>query len=112
MKKNVCKYSTSKIHNNIPIIELKYSHKEKNDFHILSCDIEGNVSYSILKDGVLGWRLVSTLKLIENREIPIFILKFIRPKEFINVIPSIENLNQTVIFGANDSIFICTEFKT
>ena len=106
LKKNVCKYSTSKIHNNTPIIELKYSHKEKNDFHILSCDIKGNVSYSILKDGVLGWRLVSTLKLIENREIPIFILKFIRPKEFINVIPSIENLNQTVIFGANDSIFI------
>ena len=106
LKKNVCKYSVNKIHNNQSCIELRYSHREKNIFHILSCDIGGNVSYSILKDGTLGWRLVSTDKLIENKEIPVFALKFIRPIEFIESIPNIKNLHQTAIFGAMDSIYI------
>ena len=106
LKKNVCKYSVNKIHNFQACIELKYSHREKNVFHILSCDIGGNVSYSVIKDGTLGWRLVSTDKLIENKEIPVFALKFIRPVEFIESIPNIKNLHQTAIFGAMDSIYI------
>ena len=106
LKKNACKYSVNKIHNNISCIELRYSHREKNIFHILSCDIDGNVSYSVLKDGTLGWRLVSTDKLIENKDIPIFILKFIRPIDYIDSIPDIKNLHQTAIFGAMDSIYI------
>ena len=106
LKKNTCKYSVNKIHNNLSCIELKYSHREKNVFHILSCDVGGNVSYSILKDGTLGWRLVSTDKLIENKDIPIFALKFIRPIEYIDNIPSIKGLHQTAIFGAMDSIYI------
>ena len=106
LKKLVCRYSITKIHNNKSCIELRYSHREKNVFHILSCDIDGNVSYSIIKDGALGWRLVSTDKLIENKEIPIFYLKFIRPIEYINDIPEIKNLHQTAIFGAMDSIYI------
>ena len=106
LKKNVCKYTVNKIHNNKSCIELRYSHREKNVFHILSCDIAGNVSYSILKDGTLGWRLVSTDKLIENKDIPIFILKFIRPIEYIDNIPDIKNLHQTAIFGAMDSIYL------
>ena len=108
LKKNVCKYSVDKIHNNKSCIELRYSHREKNIFHILSCDIEGNVSYSILKDGTLGWRLVSTDKLIENKEIPVFSLKFIRPIEYIESIPNVKNLHQTAIFGAMDSIYVYT----
>ena len=106
LKKNVCKYSVNKIHNNNSCIELKYSHREKNIFHILSCDIAGNVSYSIIKDGTLAWRLVSTDKLIENKEIPVFYLKFIRPIEYLDDIPDIKNLQQTAIFGAMDSIYI------
>ena len=106
LKKNICKYSVNKIHNNLSCIELRYSHREKNIFHILSCDIGGNVSYSIIKDGKLGWRLVSTDKLIENKEIPIFFLKFIRPIDYINDIPNIKNLHQTAIFGAMDSIYL------
>ena len=106
LKKNVCKYSVNKIHNNMSCIELKYSHREKNTFHILSCDIGGNVSYSIIKDGALAWRLVSTDKLIENKEIPVFILKFIRPIEYIDNIPNIQNLHQTAIFGSLDSIYL------
>ena len=108
LKKDSCKYTINKIHNNISCIELRYSHREKNIFHILSCDIDGNVSYSILKDGTLGWRLVSSEKLIENREIPICILKFIRPIDFINSIPDIKNLHQTAIFGAIDSLYLYT----
>ena len=106
LKKNICKYTISKIHNNISCTELRYSHREKNLFHILSCDIDGNVSYSILKDGTLGWRLTSTDKLIENRDIPISVLKFIRPCEFINSFPNIKDLHQTAIFGAIDSIYL------
>ena len=108
LKKNICKYSTSKIHNNASCIELKYSHKEKNNYHVLSCDIKGNVSYNIFKEGVLGWRLVSADKLIENKQIPIFILKFIRPIDFIENIPNIKDLHQTAIFGSMDSIYIYT----
>ena len=108
LKKNVCKYSANKIHNNIPCIELKYSHKDKNNYHVLSCDIQGNVSYNIFRVGALGWRLISTDKLIENKPIPIFILKFIRPKDFFNNIPIIKDLHQTTIFGAIDSIYIYT----
>jgi hypothetical protein len=108
LKKNVCKYSTSKIHNNASCIELKYSHKEKNNYHVLSCDVKGNVSYNIFKEGVLGWRLVSTDKLIENKQIPIFFLKFIRPIDFIENIPNIKDLHQTAIFGSMDSIYIYT----
>ena len=106
LKKLLCRYSVNKIHNNTSCIELRYSHREKNTFHILSCDNAGNVNYSIIKEGVLGWRLVSTDKLIENKEIPIFFLKFIRPIEYINDIPNIKNLHQTAIFGAMDSIYI------
>ena len=106
LKKNVCKYSVNKIHNNMSCIELKYSHREKNTFHILSCDIGGNVNYSIIKDGTLAWRLVSTDKLIENKEIPIFILKFIRPIEYKDNILNIQNLHQTAIFGSLDSIYL------
>ena len=106
LKKNVCKYSVNKIHNNMSCIELKYSHREKNTFHILSCDVGGNVSYSIIKDGTLAWRLVSTDKLIENKEIPVFNLKFIRPIEYKDSIPNIQNLHQTAIFGALDSIYL------
>ena len=106
LKKNLCKYTINKIHNNISCTELRYSHREKNVFHILSCDIDGNVSYSILKDGTLGWRLVSTDKLIENRDIPISVLKFIRPCEYINSLPKIKDLHQTAIFGAIDSIYL------
>ena len=106
LKKNVCKYSVNKIHNQLSCIELRYSHREKNIFHILSCDIGGNVSYSIIKIGPFGWKLVSTDKLIENKEIPIFFLKFIRPIEYIKDIPNIKNLHQTAIFGAMDSIYI------
>ena len=108
LKKNTCKYTVSKIHNNKSCIELKYSHREKNIFHIISCDIGGNVNYSILKDGTLGWRLVSTDNLIENKQIPIFILKFIRPVEYIDSIPDIKNLHQTAIFGSMDSIYLYT----
>ena len=106
LNKNTSKYSTSKIHNNSPCIELKYSHKEKNNFHILSCDKDGNVSYTIFKMGTLGWRLSSTDKLIEKKSIPIFLLKFIRPKEFINNIQAIQDLHQTAIFASMDSIYI------
>ena len=106
LKKNACKYKGNKMHNNLACIELKYSHREKNVFHILSCDIGGNVSYSILKDGTLGWRLVSTDKLIENKIVPIFSLKFIRPIEYIDNIPNIKGLHQTSIFCAMDSLYI------
>ena len=106
LTKNTSKYSTSKIHNNSPCIELKYSHKEKNNFHILSCDQDGNVNYTIFKAGTLGWRLSSTDKLIEKKSIPIFLLKFIRPKEFINNVPAIQDLHQTAIFASMDSIYI------
>ena len=108
LKKNLCKYSTNKIHSNTPCIELKYSHREKNDFHILSCDIKGNVSYNIFRVGALGWRLISSDKLIENKAIPIFILKFIRPRDFINNLSNIKDLHQTAIFGSMDSIYIYT----
>ena len=108
LNKNSCKYSTSKIHNNSPCIEIKYSHKEKYDFHLLSCDQNGNVYYNIFRIGALGWRLVSSDKLIENKAIPIFILKFIRPKEYIKNIPSIQDLHQTAIFASMDSIYIYT----
>ena len=108
LNKDLCKYSTSKIHNNSPCIELKYSHREKNNFHILSCDKNGNVSYNIFKTGTLGWRLGSSEKLIEKKDIPIFILKFIRPKEYIENIPIIKDLHQTAIFGSMDSIYIYT----
>ena len=108
LNKNVCKYSANKIHNNIPCIELKYSHREKNNYHVLSCDIQGNVSYNIFKDGALGWRLISSDKLIQNKAIPIFILKFIRPRDFFDSIPIINNLHQTAIFGAIDSIYVYT----
>ena len=108
LKKNTCKYSANKIHTNTPCIELKYSHKEKNNYHVLSCDIKGNVSYNIFRDGTLGWRLISSDKLIENKAIPIFILKFVRPRDFCNNIPTIKDLHQTAIFGAIDSIYIYT----
>ena len=108
LNKNTCKYSTSKIHNKSPCIELKYSHKEKNNFHILSCDKSGNVSYNIFKNGPLGWRLTNSDKLIENQSIPIFLLKFIRPKEYIDNIPAIQDLHQTAIFASMESIYIYT----
>ena len=108
LNKNTCKYSTSKIHNNSPCIELKYSHKEKYDFHLLSCDQNGNVNYNVFRIGALGWRLVNSDNLIENKAIPIFILKFIRPKEFVKNIPSIQDLYQTAIFGSMDSFYIYT----
>ena len=108
IKKNIFKYSVNKIHNNNSCLELKYSHKEKNEYHILSCDIGGNICYSILKNGTFGWRVVSTEKLIENKEIPVFLLKFIRPIEYIDNLPIIKDLHQTAIFVAMDCIYLYT----
>ena len=108
LKKNIIKYSVNKIHNNKSCLELKFSHKEKNEYHILSCDIGGNICYSILKNGTFGWRVVSTDKLIENKEIPVFLLKFIRPIEYIDNLPEIKDLHQTTIFVAIDCIYLYT----
>ena len=108
LNKNICKYSTSKIHNNSLCLEIKYSYKEKNNYHVLSCDEDGNVCYNIFKTGALGWRLGSSEKLIEKKDMPIFILRFIRPKEFIDNIPIIKDLHQTAIFGSMKSIYIYT----
>ena len=104
LNKNTCKFTISLICNHKPCIAIKYSYREKkNIFHILSSDNVGNVSYSVLKNGTLGWRLVSTSKLIENRQNPIFYLKFLRNTE-----NYFEKISETAIFGALDAFYLYT----
>ena len=105
LKKNTCKYTINQICDWKPCIAIKFSYRENdNMFHILSSDINGSVSYSVFKNGaILGWRLVSTSKLIENRQNPIFFLKFLKISE-----NYFGKINETAIFGALDAFYLYT----